>query len=316
MQKRGKTVAGTQRWLCLPCSRSHSLGHETQARGRLLDRFVSWLLGKQSQAELAGVTERTWRAQTNWCWDVIVPHERTGEVHETIIIDGIRIGSLVCLIARTTEYVIAWTWVPYESSSTWSELFDQLPAPGFVVCDGQKGMLLALRRSWPKTIVQRCHFHVWQNVRSKLTLHPQTEAGQLLLQLTKGLWQVYTTEDMQAWRASFKQWETDCGDFVKQRTYSQTTQSGSRRWWYTHGRLRSAYRQLQKLQADQQLFAYVHNPDKLIPRNTNHMEGGINSQLRAKLKAHRGMSEQHQRRLVEWYLYSRTEGAKPPRNCL
>jgi hypothetical protein len=46
------------------------------------------------------------------------------------------------------------------------------------------------------------------------------------------------------------------------------------------------------------------------------MEGGINSQLRTKLKLHRGMSEEHQRRLVEWYLYGRTEGAKPPRNCL
>ncbi len=59
MQKRGKTAAGTQRWLCLPCSRSHSLGHETQARGRLLDRFVAWLLGKQSQAELSRTTERS-----------------------------------------------------------------------------------------------------------------------------------------------------------------------------------------------------------------------------------------------------------------
>lgn len=316
MQKRGKTAAGTQRWLCLLCSRSHSLGHETQARGRLLDRFVSWLLGKQSQAELTNVTERTWRSRTNWCWGISVPQERTGEVYETIVIDGIRIGSLVCLIARTTEYVVAWTWAPYESSNTWSELFDQLPPPGFVVCDGQKGMLLALRRSWPKTTIQRCHFHVWQNVRSKLTLHPQTEAGQALLRLTKGLWQTYTAEHMQAWQKRFKQWETNYGDFVKQRTYSQATQSGSRHWWYTHGRLRSAYRQLQKLQADQQLFTYVHNPDKLIPRNTNHMEGGINSQLRTKLKAHRGMNEGHQRRLVEWYLYSRTEGAKPPRKCL
>ena len=316
MQKRGKTAAGTQRWLCLPCSRSHSLGHETQARGRLLDRFVTWLLGKQSQAELSGTTERTWRAQTAWCWDIAPPYQPSGEVHQTVVIDGIRVGSLVCLIARTTEYVIAWTWAPYESSTTWSELFDQLPAPGFVVCDGQKGMLLALRRSWPETGIQRCHFHIWQNVRTKLTLHPQTEAGQALLQLTKGLWQVYTPEHMQAWQAQFKQWEISYGNFVQQRTYAQTLRAGKRHWWYTHGRLRSAYQQLQKLQTDQQLFTYIQYPDVQIHRNTNHMEGGINSQLRTKLKAHRGMSEEHQRRLVEWYLYSRTEGQKPPRNCL
>ncbi len=44
--------------------------------------------------------------------------------------------------------------------------------------------------------------------------------------------------------------------------------------------------------------------------------GGINSQLRTKLKLHRGMNEEHQRRLVEWYLYSRTNNQKPPRNFL
>ncbi|MGH7238880.1 MAG: IS1249 family transposase [Candidatus Saccharimonadales bacterium] len=316
MQKRGKTAAGTQRWLCLPCSRSHSLGHETQASGRLLDRFVAWLLGKQSQAELSGVTERTWRAQTIWCWEIAPPYEPTGEVYQVIVIDGIRVGSLVCLIARTPEHVIAWHWAPYESSGTWSELFDRTPAPGFVVCDGQKGMLLGLKRSWPTTVIQRCHFHVWQNVRTKLTLHPQTEAGQDLLRLTRGLWQVYRPEDMAAWQIRFKQWETKHGAFVKQRTYAQRLKDNKRQWWYTHGRLRSAYRQLRKLQEDGQLFTYIHFPDACIPRNTNHMEGGINSQLRTKLKLHRGMSEEHQRRLVEWYLYTRTESPKPPRNCL
>ena len=102
MQKRGKTAAGRQRWLCIQCSRSHSLGHETQARGRLLDRFVKWLLGKQAQSEL-GVSERTWRAQTNWCWQIVPKPTLTGEIYPIILLDGIRIGSMVNLIARTTK---------------------------------------------------------------------------------------------------------------------------------------------------------------------------------------------------------------------
>lgn len=314
MQKRGKTAAGTQRWLCVHCTKSHALGHETQKQGRQLDRFVDWLLGKQSQTEL-GVSERTWRAQTTWCWDIVPPKPVTGEVYPVIIIDGIRIGSLVCLIARTPQYVVAWAWEPYESSGTWGELFNTLSAPGFVVCDGQKGMLLALLRSWSTTGIQRCHFHVWQNVRSKLTLHPKTIAAQELLRLTRGLWQVYTPVDMARWQQRFRKWEEVYGSYVKQRTYAMEQTPDRRKWWYTHGRLRSAYYQLRKLQEQNQLFTYVLNPEAAIPRNTNHMEGGINSQLRNKLKLHRGMSEKHQRRLVEWYLYSRTEGAKPPRNC-
>ena len=80
----------------------------------------------------------------------------------------------------------------------------------------------------------------------------------------------------------------------------------------------SAYRQLDKLLKDKQLFTYLETDltKELIPRTTNYVEGGINSQLRTKLKLHRGMSEEHQRRLVEWYLYSRTKDQKPPRNFL
>lgn len=237
-------------------------------------------------------------------------------MHHTVILDGIHIGSLVCLIARTTEYVIAWYWAPYESSNTWSELLQTIPQPGFVVCDGQKGILLAIARCWPDTRVQRCLFHIWLNVRSKLTLRPKTAAGQDFLRLTRALWQVRAEADVLIWQRQFRAWESRYGNFVKQRTYVRDPKPNQRRWWYTHGRLRSAYRQLHKLQEQQQLFTYVYNTDPRLPRTTNHMEGGINSQLRTKLKLHRGLSDDHQRRLVEWYLYNRMEGQKPPRNFL
>src|ERR1700683_791366 len=123
MQKRGKTAAGTQRWLCVHCTRSHALG-------------------KKSQAEL-GVSDRTWRAQTAWCWQVVPKPILTGETYPVLLLDGIRVGSLVCLVARTPGHVIAWTWVPYESGGYWDELLGRLPPPVVVVCDGQKGILLS-----------------------------------------------------------------------------------------------------------------------------------------------------------------------------
>ena len=320
MQKRGKTTQGKQRWLCVSCSQSRSLGHETQKRGRLLDHFVAWLLGKHSQTELpTGSTDRTWRNQTNWCWQIVPKPALTGEVYPVILLDGIRIGSQVCLIARTPEYVIGWTWAGWESSTTWEKLLEQLPAPSVVVCDGQKGILLAIARCWPNTRVQRCHFHVWQNVRVKLTLHPQTEAGQELLQLTRVLLKgITTTEKALEWQAALKSWEQRYGSFIRERTYNPDPRPGQRNWRYTHERVRSAYRQLAKLLRDNQLFIYLDETVTTvpIPRTTNYVEGGINSQLRTKLKLHRGMSEEHQRRLVEWYLYGRTEAPKPPRNFL
>jgi hypothetical protein len=225
---------------------------------------------------------------------------------------------LVDLIARTPQYVIGWAWVGWESSHTWARLLDKLPAPAVVVCDGQKGILLAIARCWPEARIQRCTFHVWQNIRVKLTLHPQTIAGQELLQLTRDLWQVKTPEQATQWQQRLQAWEQRHGSFIRERTYVPRPRPGKHNWWYTHGRLRSAYRQLAKLLQDNQLFTYLDDTITTvpIPRTTNHVEGGINSQLRTKLKLHRGMSEEHQRRLVEWYLYGRTEAPKPPRNFL
>lgn len=320
LQKWGKTNAGTPRWRCPNCTSTRIRSRPDLARALLLERFVAWLLGKQSQTEL-GLPERTWRAQTSWCWDIAPRPILTGEQYPILLLDGIRVGSLVCLIARTPQYVVAWAWVPYEAGTTWDKLLSQLPAPVVVVCDGQKGILVSIPRNWPGTKIQRCHFHVWQNVRSKLTLFPQTEAGKHLLLLTKILLKgLHTVEDAERWEAKLATWEELYGDFIRERTTTPNPKPGQRKWRYTHERLRSAYRQLTKLVKDNQLFSYLdghllRQTNQPIPRTTNYVEGGINSQLRTKLKLHRGMSEDHQRRLVEWYLYSRTEEPKPTRFC-
>ncbi|MBL8121838.1 IS1249 family transposase [Candidatus Saccharibacteria bacterium] len=320
LQKWGKTLAGTQRWRCPSCTNTQVKLRPDLSRAFTLERFVTWLLGKQSQAELNlpdDVTDRTWRDQTAWCWSVAPYPEQTGEVHPVILLDGIGVGSLVCLVARTPEFVIGWCWVGWESSATWAKLLQQFPPPTVVVCDGQKGIVLALARCWPQTRVQRCLFHIWQNIRVKLTLHPLTEAGRELLQLTRDLWQVKTPEQAASWQQQLEDWHERHGDFIRERTDKATSELGKRRWWYTHGRLRSAYYQLAKLLRDNQLFTHLEPlTDAPIPRTTNYVEGGINSQLRTKLKLHRGMSEEHQRRLVEWYLYSRTEEPKPTRKFL
>jgi len=320
LQKWGKTNAGTPRWRCPVCTRTGIRARPDLSKALLLARFVTWLLGKQSQEEL-GIPARTWRKQTEWCWEITPKPVFSGEVYPILLLDGIRVGSLVCLIARTPQYVVAWSWVPYESGGYWDTLLGRLPPPVVAVCDGQKGILLSISRNWPTTAIQRCHFHVWQNVRSKLTLFPQTETGRSLLLLTKVLLKgLHTSEETEQWQAKLVTWEKLYGDFIREKTITLVPKPGQRKWRYTHERLRSAYRQLSKLVQDEQLFTYLNNglvqqTRQAIPRTTNYVEGGINSQLRTKLKLHRGMTEDHQRRLVEWYLYNRTEAPKPTRYC-
>jgi hypothetical protein len=155
LQKWGKTAVSKQRWRCCICNSAVTKPRPDLSRGFVFEGFVSWLLGKASQGEL-DVAGRTFRDQTSWCWEIPAPSVLTGQIHSTIIVDGIKVGDRVCLIARTTKYVIAWLLVPYESSVYWSELFRLLPPPTYVVCDGQKGLLKAISICWPGTIVQRC----------------------------------------------------------------------------------------------------------------------------------------------------------------
>lgn len=164
--------------------------------------------------------------------------------------DGIRIGGSVCLIARTTTHVIAWHWVPYESNEYWTELLLLIPAPVYVICDGQKGMLKAVQTIWPATIVQRCRFHAWLNVKSKLTLHPETIAGQQLLGLTRELLHVHTKRQARHWKRQLKQWYRKHGYYIAEKTVTSNPGARKRRWRYTHARLRSAYRQLHTIQDD------------------------------------------------------------------
>lgn len=313
LRKRSKTAAGKQRWQCTFCARSTTRPRPDLSRGFVLERFVAWLLGKLAQNELE-LASRTFRDQTAWCWSVAPPHVLTGEIHHAIIVDGIRVGGNVCLIVRTTSYVIAWVWAPYESSQYWTELFWSLPQPTYVVCDGQKGLLKALAICWPETIVQRCRVHTWLNIKTKLTLHPESRAGQELLELTHDLLHVRTRRQAKRWKRRLKHWYKKHQNYVNERTVKQDPKLRERSWRYTHERLRSAYRQLAKLKDDLLKSSYRPNPN--LPSTTNHIEGGINSQIRTKLKAHRGMPSSHQMRLVDWYLYTRTEDQKTPRKCL
>lgn len=282
---------------------------------------MRWLLGKLSQKERSrGVSTRTWRRQVSWCKEIVPKPGECPTAHHTLILDGIRVGSLLCLITRTTDYVVSWYWADRETSSTWREALEIVPAPQFIVCDGQKGMLKTLAPLYPKTKLQRCYFHIWLNMKKKLTLHPQTRAGMELLRIVKDLHsgknKIQTRRQMRKWKRRFKRWERKHLLFVQERTYHKNPTPGQQRWWYTHSRVRSAYWQLKRLLDQNQLFTHIRYANPKLPRTTNHLEGGINSLIRDKIRHHRGLKQVHQQRLVDWYLYSKTKDQKPPRFVL
>jgi len=324
LQKRGLTAAGTQRWYCKVCSVSGIKPRGDLSRGFVLDRFVDYLLGKDSQDELPAtlkLSSRAWRTDIAWCWDIVPTPTLSGEVYPVLLMDGTRVGEQSCLVVRSPKWVIHWRFVPWEASWSWDMLLRTIAAPHVIVCDGQKGMLLSIARNWPHTRIQRCLFHLWQNIRKKLSLNPQTAAGIDLLEHYKTIWHIDTAALGSEWENVFYEMYAYHKAFLDEKTYNSITTPNKRRWWYTHRNTRSAYRQIAKLLQAKQLFTYL-DPELLklteepIPRTTNHVEGGTHSTLKGQLYLHRGMPAEHQRRLADWYLYKKTEQQKPPRKFL
>jgi hypothetical protein len=286
----------------------------------MLDQFIGYLLGKDSWTELSddlGVPERTLQDRFAWCWGITPPTTSTGEIHDVLVIDATRVGDQSCFIASTPSYVVSWDFMPRENSAYWESHLSKIPPPTVVVCDGQKGVLLALSRVWPGTRIQRCLKHVQRNLFTKLTRRPESESGQDLLVHFALIWDVQTESGAARWIEVFHEIYNYHGEFFSERTYSLTITAGKHSWWYTHKNVRSAYRQIDKLIRDDQLFIYLDEQLKIqgviVPRTSNRVEGGLNSGLQGQLYIHRGMTSQHQQKLVEWYLYVRTEGQKPPR---
>lgn len=323
LKRNGTTSAGRTRWRCRDCGASSTRSRADVTHRAELEAFVGWLLGPTTQAATALGSARTFRRKTDWCWRIEPTITVTGEVYDEVQIDGIYLSSKwCCLIASAGGKVIAWQWCDREKTAAWKALLEQVPPPTVVVCDGGSGLLPAVAEAWPNTRIQRCLVHVQRNVRTYLTTKPRTDAGKALWALARRLTRVTTAEDAVAWLQTLNEWHAVFGHLTRERTYrAQLGQARSvpdwirpgQRWWYTHDRLRRAYRLLAKLAERDQLFTYLapEHADLDIASTTNRIEGGINACLRELLHRHRGMPPEHQRRAIEWWLFAHAIAAPP-----
>lgn len=308
--KNGRTTAGTQRWLCPNCKTSSVRKRDDVTRKHQLQQFLTWLLGKHSQAETDGLTGRSFRDRTAWCWNIFPSLPTVTIPPKYVMIDGTYIGSWCLLIATDEHHTpLAWQWCSAESQAAWEALLEQIPAPLVVICDGGSGVRAALHTQWPDTLVQRCIFHVWMNMRTYLTLRPRTPAGQSLLEIGKKLRHVTTTHQAVTWLQQLNDWHTIYGHLTHERSYAKRRlrnglwdSPAGKKWWYTHDRLRKAYNVLAELQRREHLFTYLTAGG---PRTTSRLEGGINAMIKQTLRLHRGMTEAHQKRAAEWVLIER-----------
>ena len=182
--------------------------------------------------------------------------------------------------------------------------------PCAIVCDGQKGMIKAIKLRWPGVIIQRCQFHVIHQVNILLTKYPETLAAQTFKKLVGSIILVKTKDDLKIWLIAYKQWYLEYKEFLKERTYQEgRTPTGRRKWHYTHGRLHAAHSHLKH--AYPNLFQYIRFPQ--IPNTSNRIEGGINAQIQRHIDRHRGTTLFQRRQIIAAFLREK-QTEKPTRN--
>lgn len=215
-----------------------------------------------------------------------------------IIMDTTYFGrkfGLMVFVDNTTQAVLHYVIVGHETNRDYKQAIDHLKASGIeiqsITCDGRRG-LRALFNDIP---CQMCQFHQIQIVTRYLTRRPKNiasiELRQLALKLTK--------LDRKTFVTALDDWYLTHETYLNERSMNEDTG----KTWYTHKRLRSAYRSL-RVNSDW-LFTYQDYEHLDIPNTTNSLEG-LFSDLKRQLHSHHGLNESRKLRFIKDFLTSKS----------
>jgi putative transposase len=270
-----------------------------------MTRYIKYLTTNTQLSQLAAslnLSLHTIQRKFKQCREIL-PEVLSGFCNsdDFLVLDATSILSrkLVVLIARTRRGVIAYRFAPVENHESWLMLLNSIKGtPKAIICDGQKGMKTAIFRRFGTIPIQRCFVHIVRQAKAKLTRNPQTLSGKELRVLVCALTNIRTRPDADLWKSALQEWCMKHSQFLKEKSYGTVNPN---RVWYTHRKLRGVRSLL--VNSSTYMFTYLTDPD--IPRDTNFLEGGINSPLKALFKNHRGMSLQTKITLTAWYLTKR-----------
>ena len=155
-----------------------------------------------------------------------------------------------------------------------------------IVCDGRQG-LFGLFSDIP---VQMCQFHQIKIVLRYLTLRPKTQAAIELKKITLEL----TKQSKEKFVNNLNNWHIRWSDYLNERSKSPSTS----KTYYTHKRLRSAYRSLKNHLP--YLFVFEDYKELAIPNTTNALDGQF-ADLKNKLRNHNGLSKERKMKFIDGF---------------
>lgn len=203
---------------------------------------------------------------------------------------GRSFGVMLFKDAITKENLLKY-YVKTETNALYKQGIEDLQSKGFLVkaiaCDGRKGLLT----SFGTIPVQMCQFHQAAIIRRYLTRNPKLPAAIELMEVVSLMKQT----DKESFVGALNEWHNKWRSFLNERTINEETGKS----FYTHKRLRSAYRSLKTNL--KWLFTWYDNIGLNIPNTTNAIDGHF-ADLKNKLRNHNGLSIERKKKFIDGFL--------------
>jgi len=152
------------------------------------------------------------------------------------------------------------------------------------VVDGRRGMTTVFK----DIPVQICQFHQMKTVTKYLTRRPETKAGQALRSIMLQLPHCNEKE----FATLLANWKKSWDDFIG----DKTVVAGTKHWYYTHKKARSAYLSLERNLP--YLFTYQKYPGLRIPNTANSLDGFF-AHLKDNVSIHHGLRRDRRYKMIE-----------------
>lgn len=199
-----------------------------------------------------------------------------------------RFGALVFLDVLTGE-IIDGKYIETETAEDYRFLLERIQSQGFsvqgVVIDGKRGV----NKVFNGIPVQMCHFHQIAIIKRYLTSNPKLEASKDLLYICRKLKRI----SEERFRDALDIWHLKHKKFIEEKTLNPATG----RLTYTHSKLVSAYNSLRTNMP--YLFTYKLHKHTGLPNTTNHLDGGVFSQLKKFIKLHQGLAKSRRVKFID-----------------
>lgn len=290
---------GSQRWFCKKC-KHYFTGHRERDFHGLFEEYLS---GKQTLQQLA----------EKHSVSVSTIQRRLRTIHSTRIISKDK--DVVVLLDTTywgRDFGVVMLYDCYRKKLLWRKFIHRkeviadyvegiewLEEHHFriygVVCDGLRGLAKTLMRYK----VQYCQFHPVKTVCSYLTRKPKTEAGKELRAISLMLCHT----DKESFCDLLNEWYVKWGEYIKERTFDSKT----KRYSFTHRRVRAAYFSLKRNM--QYLWTFYDYPEACLP-NTNNALEAVNTDLKTKLRVHNGLSKRNRMIFIDEYFRQKIQAKK------